>query len=272
MINNRFVWTTTILIILIYIIGSTVIEIVSNEYNFLNDKAIALGLSQILFIFIPTILIAILLKKEPNNFFKIRFDDKIGKMIPTIIYGIVGFQLLSFGLISFQETLLPQEWLEYYKEITKTFEEMYFEIIDNSSSLGIVKSIIVIALIPAVSEEFLFRGYFQNQMEKLKTPGKAIFWSSLIFAIIHFNPINFIALFIIGFFLGNLAYRTKSIIPSIFAHFLNNLIAVSILLGYSSDENKVGLEMYDINPWVSLSMLLIGGTIVFLSIRAINKS
>ena len=89
--------------------------------------------------------------------------------------------------------------------------------------------VVSLAILPAIFEEFFFRGFMLSSMKSV-SPIKGIIFVSLCFALYHGNVSQLIYQFIFGFFLGALAYSSKSVIPSIIAHFLNNFIILSILL------------------------------------------
>jgi membrane protease YdiL (CAAX protease family) len=113
-------------------------------------------------------------------------------------------------------------------ELKNTIEEVYKRLVyaDNISELGLV--VIAVAVIPALCEEFLFRGLLQHTFTVGLNARKGIIITGLFFALFHFNPFSFIALIIIGTYLCFLVYKTNSIIPSIVGHFTNNLAAVTV--------------------------------------------
>ncbi len=75
-------------------------------------------------------------------------------------------------------------------------------------------------------EEMLLRGMFQGALEKRMNAGGAIAISSFVFALIHFNPWGGIQIFILAVFLGLVAWRTNSIIPTVIMHGMNNFIVI----------------------------------------------
>jgi hypothetical protein len=59
--------------------------------------------------------------------------------------------------------------------------------------------------------------------------GHAIFFSALIFAIVHLNPWWMMQILVLGVILGLLAWRSNSIIPGILVHSINNGLALLML-------------------------------------------
>ncbi|MEO5930154.1 MAG: CPBP family intramembrane glutamic endopeptidase, partial [Candidatus Kapaibacterium sp.] len=74
------------------------------------------------------------------------------------------------------------------------------------------------------------RGVAQRSLERELTPARAIIVTSMLFAVIHLQPINLVVLFGLACFLGYLAWKTGSIFPSMLAHFFFN--AGSLLMAY----------------------------------------
>lgn len=78
---------------------------------------------------------------------------------------------------------------------------------------------------PAVGEELFFRGALQTQLQRLMNPHAAIWLSAIIFSAIHFQVYGFIPRIILGAVMGYLAWSVGSLLPAIWAHFLNNAYA-----------------------------------------------
>lgn len=79
-----------------------------------------------------------------------------------------------------------------------------------------------IAVVPAICEEVLFRGYILRNFERSMLPIAAIVLSGLIFGLFHVRFTQFIPLATIGMILAWLTITTKSIWPAVIAHFVNN--------------------------------------------------
>ncbi len=81
-------------------------------------------------------------------------------------------------------------------------------------------------LLAGICEEMLFRGFLQTSFEKHYDVTRAVMLCSLVFAIVHFNPWWTIQLILFSIFLGVLAWKSNSIIPSMLAHSINNGLAL----------------------------------------------
>lgn len=89
-------------------------------------------------------------------------------------------------------------------------------------------AVIILAAVvfAGVFEEMLFRGFVQNAFEQRHPPLMAIFITAVLFGAVHLSPWWFVQLIFIAMFLGVLAWKSDSIIPSALVHAQNNFIAV----------------------------------------------
>ena len=93
--------------------------------------------------------------------------------------------------------------------------------------------VLLYAILPAVCEEFLFRGLIYNGLKnKLKTAG-AIILGGFLFAIMHLSIQQFIYQFVLGIVLCTITYLTGSITYSIVTHVVNNFLVVTLIFGYT---------------------------------------
>ena len=107
-------------------------------------------------------------------------------------------------------------------------------------------SVLVIALLPAVFEETLFRGGLQNLLSRwIKMPIVAIIITSIIFSAVHGSYLGFLSRFALGFVLGWIYYRTGNIWLNIVGHFFNNGLAITALYMSSTPGKSVDLSKMD---------------------------
>jgi len=90
--------------------------------------------------------------------------------------------------------------------------------------------VLVVAIGAPIAEEIFFRGFLQRGLQAWVPAPAAIAASSLLFALTHFQLLQFPALAAFGAVLGVLAYRTGRLGPSIATHMGFNTITVIHLL------------------------------------------
>ena len=101
-------------------------------------------------------------------------------------------------------------------------DPMVEQLFENITLREAAPFVLFIALVPGITEELLFRGYVQRRLLERWTPGVAITVTSLLFALVHLQPHHVVLAFPIGLWLGLVAWKTGSVLPSIFCHaFIN---------------------------------------------------
>ncbi|MCL2290476.1 MAG: CPBP family intramembrane metalloprotease [Bacteroidetes bacterium] len=114
----------------------------------------------------------------------------------------------------------------------------------NSNIPILLLNIMVMAIFPAIFEEFLFRGAIQPLFTKwFNNKHVAIIVTAFIFSAIHFQFYGFIPRFLLGIYLGYLLIWGKSLWLPIIAHFMHN--AVSLILDYGAQRRGIDLETVD---------------------------
>jgi membrane protease YdiL (CAAX protease family) len=86
--------------------------------------------------------------------------------------------------------------------------------------------LLLVAVLPGVVEELMFRGYLQTRLIQRWSPAAAIVVSSLIFSLAHLDPLHVFGVMPLGLWLGLVAWRSESVWPAMICHAVNNAVAV----------------------------------------------
>jgi uncharacterized protein len=143
------------------------------------------------------------------------------------------------------------KWSQQIKYYADKFDngrqDMVNTVLDMNSPGELFICLFIIALLPAVFEELMFRGILMNIFiritQKKWTP---IVLQALVFSLLHFSFYELPGIFLMGFIFGIIAYTTKTTWYTIIMHFLFN--ATSVILHYFSLRNfeKTGIsDVYD---------------------------
>lgn len=97
---------------------------------------------------------------------------------------------------------------------------------NTSSYSRLILNIIVIAAVPAICEEIMFRGWIQRRLTGLMNHHTAVWVTAIIFSAIHLQFLGFFPRLFLGLILGYAYYYTRSLWASALMHFLNNALAV----------------------------------------------
>jgi membrane protease YdiL (CAAX protease family) len=144
--------------------------------------------------------------------------------------------------ITFPESMQKIEtWMREMEESGK----LLMQTLTADATLPILLiNIIVMALLPAIFEEFLFRGALQPFFTKwFANKHVAIILTAFIFSAIHFQFFGFIPRFLLGIYLGYLWVWGKSLWLPIIAHFMHN--AISIIVDYCAQKRGIDFETID---------------------------
>lgn len=130
-------------------------------------------------------------------------------------------------LIVIQPVIYFLSWvnMQYpFSESYLQFDESQMRLLQNlfTGDHLLVLTLFHIALVPAICEEVLFRGYILRNFEKSMTPWVAIILSGLIFGLFHVRLTQFIPLATLGMMLAWMTIVTRSLWPAIIAHLVNN--------------------------------------------------
>ncbi|TGE26532.1 CPBP family intramembrane glutamic endopeptidase [Hymenobacter metallicola] len=141
-----------------------------------------------------------------------------------------------------------------------------------NSPVRLAVALLVIGVVPAISEELFFRGVIQrNLVDLFKSRHAGVFLAAAIFSAIHMQFLGFIPRFVLGLILGYLYEWSGNILVPMAAHFTQN--AFQLLLIYVQQQQWAGADFdpdsTDSMPWylVLLSALFTGAVLYFLQQR-----
>jgi len=181
------------------------------------------------------------IKIRLNSVFKFK---KIGLFISLGI----GCQLLLSGIMNIIQPFLE----ELFKEYSSVMETLF------SGKLGLV--ILYTVIIAPIVEELIFRGLMLKLTQRSVSFMAANFMQALVFGIYHGNLIQGTYAFGLGFLLGLLARKFKSIIAPILLHIIVN--GSAFLIGFLPSHQLV-----------YFGMIILGGvSVVFSYIKLIAEA
>lgn len=118
------------------------------------------------------------------------------------------------------------------------------------SFIQLVVAVVVIALIPAIGEEVLFRGIIQRKIfHKIGDMHVSIWSSAILFSAIHLQFYGFVPRMLLGAMFGYMYAWTRNLWTPIFAHFVNN--AVTIVVVFLSHRQLVDIQIDKVESSVS---------------------
>jgi len=134
------------------------------------------------------------------------------------------FQLITVVFTAILLTIVYLVFEEHIRELFSFFPMTDVEDV-RPSLLVYILFFINICILAPIYEEMLFRGILLRRFTLRWSPQKSIIVSSIIFGIIHLNPINAVFAFALGCVLGYAYLKTKNIVIPILLHSFNNFLA-----------------------------------------------
>jgi uncharacterized protein len=155
-----------------------------------------------------------------------------------------------------QAMTLP-DWLSGVEKWIQTRENEatgIFDLLLPSKKYGVLFiNLIVIAMVPALSEELIFRGVFQRIFHGFfKSCHPAVWLIAFIFSAIHLQFYGFIPRFILGLVFGYLYYWGGTLWLPVIAHFVNN--AFPVIWSFVNNAEKATSQP-EITIWKQLILL-----------------
>ncbi len=150
------------------------------------------------------------------------------------------------------------------QQAEKQAEALTKALLNDQNIGGLLMNIFIVAAIPAIGEELLFRGSIQKIIARWSGNIHVGIWiSAILFSALHFQFYGFIPRMALGALFGYMLVWSGSIWLPILAHFINNALAVLlhflVLRGTISEEvENAGAGSNQLIYAVISSVLLIG--------------
>lgn len=154
----------------------------------------------------------------------------------SMVILIAGYPLVQ---VSYElNQLIPvTDWM---RDMENDAAAMLGEILSMNSTGDFILTLVMVAVLPAIGEELVFRGIFQKQLaEWTRSPILSIWMAAFIFSAIHMQFEGFLPRMVLGGILGHLYYWTKTLWVPIIIHFINNGVQVSVLYFSGMDLSQI---------------------------------
>lgn len=190
--------------------------------------------STFFFMAVPAFVFARIMNRKPFKY--IGFNSAISGKQFFIVVGIVFMALiLSEALAEVNEIIPITKSAEtYFKGLEDAYNKDMLAIANMKTLTDYIVSLVIIALLPALFEEMLFRGSLQPIMISLtRNVFVGILITSIIFSAIHMSYYGFLPRLALGLIIGYVFYFSKNIWLSVATHFLYNAFGVTQLYALS---------------------------------------
>jgi len=206
---------------------------------------------------LPGIIFSVFIyKKNWLSFLKLNVWPNIVNVLGGIVLLLLSMPFVQF-LFWFNQNKIPlPDW-------ARTMETSTADTI-NSMLIADVPyefffNVLVVALIPSIGEELIFRGILQKRFEKsFRNTLIGIWLSAFIFSAFHMQFEGFFPRFVLGALLGYLYYWSGNLWVPIIAHFMNNFLQILVQYFHQKELTELDIENLEMIPlWQWLPSLVL---------------
>jgi uncharacterized protein len=237
--------------------------------DFENERVIDLlkyfqVLNQIGLFVIPPLIFAYLVSAKLESYLRLDVSPRFGIVFLSILMIFAALPLVHWSA-GINELMQLPDWMKGLEDWMKQSEEELQQLTDaflNTTSVGgFLFNLLMIAVLPAIGEELLFRGVLQRVLHQwFKNIHMAILITAIIFSAMHLQFYGFLPRTILGIMFGYLFVITKSLWVPILVHFFNN--AAAVIAAHLFRKNLVETDYHEIGQfsepiWVVGSVIMV---------------
>jgi membrane protease YdiL (CAAX protease family) len=189
---------------------------------------------QVALFIIPAIVISMIMNGGNGSFLKMGKRPSLFPLLLVIILAIFIIPVISFTGILNAKMDLP-DWMSGIERKMVVLEDSadYLTglLIKSRGVVELLLNLTILAVIPAIAEEMIFRGVLQQIVSGFLRSSHAGIWiTAILFSAIHLQFFGFLPRLILGLIFGYLFFWSSNLWYPVIAHFINN--AVPVVLAY----------------------------------------
>ena len=199
---------------------------------------------------LPPLCMAYLWSKQPLEWLKLKSERvKVkGERVWAVVLMLVALPAINLLAHINEQIALPafleplEAWMKTQEETAKNLTDQFMHV---TSFGGLIINLLLMAVLPAISEELTFRGVLMNlfKVKGESVPHLAIWCSAILFSAIHLQFYGFVPRMLMGALFGYMLVWTGSLWIPILMHFTNN--AMAVILYFVSLRAGWDIEMMD---------------------------
>ena len=217
--------------------GFNIIDDPSSIENFsdpfvVDANRLILVFQQIGFFILPALIFLKLSTSDSKEF--VSWNNNISLLsVGAAILLLVGFMPIINFFIWLNESMVFPDFLSGLEQAFRSMEDSAKVITEALIKIDSLPEFLymslLIALLPAIGEELIFRGIIQRLLSvQFKNYHLGIWGSAFLFSAIHFQFYGFLPRMLLGALFGYLLVYTGNIIYPMIAHFVNNFASLSL--------------------------------------------
>ncbi len=179
---------------------------------------------------IPSLLFPNAIGRKAISFIRVVYPFKLYYLLIAPLFILAAMPLINWLNVLNQSVTFPEQ----FKALETSLRAMELQaeaitkiLVQSNTTTGFLISLLVVAVLPAITEEFFFRGILQNFTRMcFYNNHLAIWFTAIVFSGIHGQFFGFIPRVVLGAGLGYLYLYAGNIWVAVLAHFVNNTMAL----------------------------------------------
>jgi membrane protease YdiL (CAAX protease family) len=213
---------------------------------------------------IPALIFTFINGSKIGDFTQFKNKPNGKKISLAIITGISAVPVVNVITTLTQQFPWPTSFRYFAQKLEFSRSSIFENMLDMHSLSELLICIFILAFLPALLEEYVFRGLVLKigltQFTKAK---RALFFQAFIFTVLHLSLYEFLGIFMMGSVLGIIAYRNNSLWYNGITHLTFNAITVILHYALLTNFEKTGVmgnpESFLNNFFVAIPASLIFG-------------
>ncbi|MEI6173683.1 MAG: CPBP family intramembrane glutamic endopeptidase [Bacteroidota bacterium] len=210
---------------------------------------------------IPPMLAGYFFERSSTGYLRINNPSRWPLYLFTLLLMFCSLPFINW-MVSVNDLMKLPEFLHGLEEWMKSTEEEASKLTEAFMRMptlgGFLFNMLMIAVLPAIGEEFMFRGLLQRLLKDwLGNIHLAIFVSALLFSAMHMQFYGFFPRMVLGIMFGYMFYWTGSLWIPIFAHFIQNGLVVTVT--YMGQRGLVGGDYENFGTSDHFYVILLSG-------------
>jgi membrane protease YdiL (CAAX protease family) len=220
---------------------------------------------------IPPVIFGWFMIRNPWRYLAVDHKPKSNLVLAVLLLAVLILPSLNLLSVWNEGLTLPhflsgaEKWMKRTEEQADNLTTVFLSV---STFPGYLVNLLMIVVIPAIGEEFFFRGTLQQVLNRwFRNPHAAVILTAVLFSAFHMQFYGFFPRFVLGLIFGYLFVWSGNIWYAVIAHGINNFLPVTLTYFFPDQFDPAGLDQVGVGPnawWYAiLTLMLSAGVILF---------
>lgn len=184
-------------------------------------------------ILIAPLIFSYAVTNHPQEYLKAGFRFPWGLIVVILTIMFISAPVIEFLSNINQKMVLPP-FLKWMRDSENSAQKITEAMLHMNNIFDLVVDVLLIGLLTAIVEEFMFRGVLQTIFIRWTNSTHAAIWiTAVLFSAFHMEFFGFLPRLMLGLLFGYFVAWSGSIWTGVWAHFINNTTAVIVTYLFS---------------------------------------